>query len=121
MPNKGPRKAQSRYKAAQEKCATATAIRRHDRACAQARGTLETSLLELVSTLHSRDRRQQRDISKRDLKAAVKHGKKTPGMVYPAAAVKTWKYEYDGIIFVTDEASKVEITCWVCDHQRLPQ
>eukprot|EP01079_Euglenida_sp_SAG-EU17-18_P000930 gene930-2580_t len=41
--------------------------------------TLQTSLVELVSTLHSRGRRRQRDITKRDLKAAVKHGAKAPG------------------------------------------
>jgi Alpha-kinase family/von Willebrand factor type A domain len=67
---------------------------------------MQTSLVSIISCSHGRLRREQRDISKRDLQAAILHG--TKSLVWD----KRWKFEYDGIIFITDEAMNREITSY---------
>ncbi len=44
---------------------------------------LPTSEIPLISSIHGETWRFQRNISKRDLKAAVKYGKKTKGIPHP--------------------------------------
>ena len=70
----------------------------------------ETSLITLITSEHGKMRREQRDISKRDLQKALKHGSREPN--YKAR----WKIEYDGIIFITDNSMRHEITMlhWTC-------
>jgi hypothetical protein len=67
---------------------------------------MQTSLISIISTTHGRLRREQRDIRKRDLQAAVNHG--TKSLVWNGR----WKFEYDGIIFITDKAMRREVTAY---------
>ena len=66
----------------------------------------QTSLISILSSEHGKLRREQRDIDKRDLQKALKHGTR----------VRTWgnrwKVEYDGIIFITDNTMRREITAF---------
>ena len=72
---------------------------------------LPTLDIPFISSLHGRDRRSQRDISKRDLQAAVKYGMKEAG--YPRKdGSLTWKYTYNNIVYITDATSTQEITSW---------
>ena len=62
-----------------------------------------TSLITILSSTHGRLRREQRDIDKRDLQTALKYG--TTMKVWK----NRWRIEYDGIVFITDEAMRREI------------
>jgi hypothetical protein len=66
----------------------------------------QTSLISILSCDHGRMRREQRDISKRDLQKALKYG--TPKRSWG----RRWKIEYDGIIFIADDARHREITAY---------
>ena len=73
---------------------------------------LETSALTLISTIHGRERRAQRAIDTRDLKAAVKYGVKTSTRSrYPPHAQR-WKYTFADVVYITDVTSKIEVTSW---------
>ena len=69
-----------------------------------------TSLVTVLSSAHGRKRREERDITKRDLKAAVKYGKKEPATM--GRGTDRWKYTFAGVVYITDSESKVEITSW---------
>jgi hypothetical protein len=66
----------------------------------------DTSLITILSSTHGKLRREQRDIDKRDLRKALKHG----------VIRRTWgdrrAIEYDGIIFITDASMRREITAF---------
>ena len=47
-----------------------------------------TSTIDFISSLHGKQRRRERDLSKRDLQAAVKHGIKEPNIK------GRWKYTF---------------------------
>jgi Mg-chelatase subunit ChlD len=66
----------------------------------------QTSLITILSCEHGRMRREQRDIDKRDLQKALKHGSRH------LSYEKRWKIEYDGIIFITDPNLRREITAY---------
>jgi hypothetical protein len=66
----------------------------------------DTSLITILSSTHGRIRREQRSIDKRDLQKAMKYGtclKNWKGR---------WKFEYDGITFITDPSKRQEITAF---------
>lgn len=65
----------------------------------QSKATAEYTVL---SSRHGRERREQRNISKHDLKTAVKHGLKLPGNPDPRSGEKRWKFVYQGLVYVTD-------------------
>ena len=67
---------------------------------------MDTSLITILSSDHGRLRREQRDIKKRDLKKALKYGK------YEKTWGTRWKVEYDGIVFITDNNRRKEVTCY---------
>ena len=69
-----------------------------------------TSAATLLSSEHSRQRRAERLISKRDLQAALKHGTATAS-VDPQGRLK-WRYTFADIVFIVDETRTREITCW---------
>jgi hypothetical protein len=64
----------------------------------------QTSLVTVLSWEHGRMRRDQRDIDKRDLQKALKHGVKSRDFG------GRFKCEYDGIVFITDSTFRQEIT-----------
>jgi len=65
-----------------------------------------TSLITILSSEHGRLRREQRDIDKRDLQKALKHGS------YTLSWGRRWKVEHDGIIFITDSTRTQEVTAF---------
>ena len=74
-----------------------------------------TSELELISSIHGNQRRAERSIEKRDLKAAFKYGTKEEQLrVLPnGTEVNRNKYTFADIVYITDETSRHEITSWV--------
>ena len=66
----------------------------------------DTSLITILSSHHGRLRREQRDIDKRDLQRALKHGTKQK------AWGQRWMVEYDGITFITDSTMRREVTAY---------
>lgn len=69
-------------------------------------GTKDTSLITILSSEHGRLRREQRDIDKRDLQKALKHGSRNK------AWNDRWRIEYDGITFITDPTMRREVTAY---------
>ena len=70
-----------------------------------------TENITVISHVHGRDRRQERNIDKKELQAAIKHGVKTaanPGR----DGSQRWCYTYNGIVYLSDATSKHEITSW---------
>jgi hypothetical protein len=59
-------------------------------------------------------RREQRDISKRDLQKAIKYGTRQSNWG------GRWKIEYDGIIFITNNSMRKEITAFPSPLQLAP-
>lgn len=73
--------------------------------------TLKTSCTDFISSVHGEQRRRERDISKRDLLAAVKYGsKKRVGN--PRGGELHWKYTFAEVVYITDATSTKEITSW---------
>lgn len=65
---------------------------------------LATELFTVISSVHGRKRRLERNITKSDLQNAVKYGIKEP------SCQGRWKYTYADVVYVTDPTSKIEIT-----------
>lgn len=65
-----------------------------------------TSVITILSSEHGRLRREQRDIDKRDLQKALKHGSRKK------AWSDRWIVEYDGITFVVDRLMRKEVTSY---------
>lgn len=76
---------------------------------------MRTSLIAVNSSTHGRERRNQRDITKRDLQAAVKYGKKEKGFPNPRTREPRWKYTYADIVYITDSTSTREVTSWATE------
>ncbi len=75
---------------------------------------LNTVDVTLISHTHGRQRRAERSIGRVDLQAAVKHGNceaASPGQ----RGEQRWRYEYNGVVYITDASSKHEITSWRLD------
>ena len=76
---------------------------------------LRTSEVPLQSSTHGQERRTQRNISKRDLQAAVKYGTKERGFPHPRTGELRWKYTFADVVYITDESSTIEVTSWVLE------
>ena len=72
----------------------------------------DTDLVTVLSSAHGRQRRSERLISKSDLQAAVKYGEKEASSRTATVAILRWKYTFRGIVYITDETSRREITSW---------
>lgn len=66
----------------------------------------QTSLITILSSEHGRMRRIQRDIDKRSLQKALKFGTRERSWG------RRWKIEYDGVIFITDNSLRREVTAF---------
>ena len=76
--------------------------------------SLRTEDVSLISHTHGRARRSERSVMRRELQAAIKHGMKeraNPG----CNGAPRWRYTYEGVVYITDETSRHEITCWRID------
>lgn len=77
---------------------------------------LPTSQIPFFSSVHGAERRTQRNISKFDLQAAIKHGTRKRGLTRPPHwkyPGQTWKYHYANITYVTTDDLQQEITSYV--------
>ena len=68
----------------------------------------------ILSTLHGRQRREERGISKAAFDAAVKYGEKIPNEIDPRTGERRWLFNFKagGISVVTDNSCSSEITSW---------
>jgi|AntAceMinimDraft_1070359.scaffolds.fasta_scaffold19652_2 hypothetical protein len=66
----------------------------------------DTSLITVLSSLHGRQRREERDISKHDLQAAVKYGVQEPSAEGEGRIKGRWKFTYNGVVYITDATTK---------------
>jgi hypothetical protein len=74
---------------------------------------LHTSEIVFNSSLHGRERREQRDISKRDLQSAVRYGKKE--VTFSWTGERRWKYTFGDVVYITDVTSSLEVTSWALE------
>ena len=76
---------------------------------------LHTSAIDLISSIHGHQRRVERAIDKRDLQAAIKHGKKELNIRHKPDGTLSyrWKYTFADVVYITDSSSTFEITSWV--------
>lgn len=77
---------------------------------------LSTQQVTLLSHTHGRDRRAERGIKKRELQAAVLHGSKERAGS-GRNNEKRWKFTYNGVVYITDEMMRHEITSWRVDEK----
>lgn len=73
-----------------------------------------TSEITILSNEHGRLRREQRDISKRDLQVALKRGERK--RCYKGR----WMITHDGLIFITNETMTSEITAYPAPYPFAP-
>ena len=59
----------------------------------------------MKETEHARQRREERGIDKKDLKAALKYGEELP-------CLYGRRFKYNGLIYIVDRRKKREITCY---------
>ena len=73
-----------------------------------------TATYTVHSTLHSRERMEQRSITKRDLQRAIKYAGHlaVPGKPSRLSGEPTLLIEYEGIVYCTDSTKKWAITAW---------
>ena len=76
---------------------------------------MKTEEMPFTSSLHGRQRRSQRDITKRDLQAAVKYGVKEAGHLDRKTGLQRWKYTFQDIVYITDKFSTTEVTSWALE------
>ena len=76
--------------------------------------SLRTEDVSLISHAHGRERRAERNILRRELQAAIKHGVKEKGNPGRDGSPR-WRYTYDGVVYITDETSRHEVTSWRVD------
>jgi len=78
--------------------------------------SLCTEDISLISHAHGRERRAERNILRRELQAAIKHGvveKGNPGR----DGSPRLRYTYDGVVYITDQTSRHEVTSWRVDGE----
>ena len=81
---------------------------------------LNTSDITLISHTHGRQRRAERGIDRNNLQAAVKHGRAERANPGPHGEQR-WRYTYQGVVYVTDETRRHEITSWREDGKDTPR
>lgn len=69
-----------------------------------------TSAATLLSCEHSRQRRAERLVSKRDLQAALKYGSRVASLNQRGELA--WKCTFADVVFIVDRTLTKEITCW---------
>jgi hypothetical protein len=84
--------------------------------------TVLSSTVSYIETEHARLRRKQRGIDKKDLKAARKYGKREQQFwgKNRTTAPNVFRYTYKDIVYVVDEASNKEVTCYAHPMKLVP-
>ena len=75
------------------------------------RDALSTHEISIISHTHGRQRREERNIKKEELQAAIKYGTRYRANPGPSGKPR-WRFEHDGVVYITDETFRQEITCW---------
>lgn len=75
------------------------------------RGHCPSSSVSFVETEHGRLRRRQRGIDKKDLQAAIRYGTRRGTHPRPNGD-RSGKYTYKGIVYILNEVTGEEITCY---------
>lgn len=75
---------------------------------------LRTEDVTLISHVHGRQRRSERNIQRRELQAAIKHGVRESANPGRDGSLR-WRYTYKGVVYITDETSRHEVTSWRID------
>eukprot|EP00798_Chlamydomonas_sp_ICE-L_P013595 gene13595-19468_t len=75
---------------------------------------LATSRISIVSHAHGREHRAERGIEKRELQEAVKYGRKERANPGRDGSTR-WRYTHKGVVYITDESSRHEVTSWRMD------
>jgi len=78
--------------------------------------SLRTVDVSLISHTHGRERRAERNVQRLELQAAVKHGLKERGNPGRDGSLR-WRYTHNGVVYITDETSRHEITSWRIDGE----
>lgn len=73
---------------------------------------LRTSSIELISSTHGRQRRLERDISKKDLQLAIKYGVIERQYGSRVSEKNRYKITYNNIVYITDETMTREVTSY---------
>ena len=73
--------------------------------------SLRTSSIDFITSVHGEQRRRERNITKRDLQAAIKYGTKER-TVHPWTRERRWKYTYADVVYITDSTSTKEVTSY---------
>ena len=77
---------------------------------------LRTEDVTLISHAHGRQRRAERNIQRVKLQAGIKNGTKesaNPGR----DGSSRWRYAYNGVVYITDDSSRHEVTYWRIDGE----
>jgi hypothetical protein len=69
-----------------------------------------TEELTVLSTVHGRQRRELRDITKHDLRTVMKYGTKSKGNLVNGD--QRWRFEFMNTVYITDNSCRKEITCY---------
>jgi hypothetical protein len=78
--------------------------------------TSRTSCIELISSTHCEQRKREREISKPDLQAALKYGKKVK--TGSRNGKKRLKFTYNNIAYITEDDGVTSVTCFA--EEQLP-
>lgn len=76
----------------------------------------DTPNVSLISHTHGRRRREERGILRQELQSAVKNGRKERANPSRAGEAR-WRYTHAGVVYITDETSRHEITSWRIDDK----
>lgn len=82
---------------------------------------MPTSAISLVSCAHGRQRRAERHIDRRDLQSAIKHGTRSPARPCGRTGLPRWRFEYDGVVYITDNTCRREITSYRVGPPRITE
>lgn len=74
-----------------------------------------TSQVDFFPSLHGQERRQQRNISKKDLQTVIKYGTRKRTHPCPRTGAFRWKYTHGDLVYITDEAGAQEVTSWATE------
>ena len=68
---------------------------------------LTTSDVPFLSSIHGRQRREERDIDQHDLQAAVMHGRREDASrVVRGRKVQRWKYTFANIVYIITSSTR---------------
>ena len=76
---------------------------------------LTTDDVSIISHTHGRERRAERSIQRRELQAAIKHGRRERANPGRDGSTR-WRFTHNGVVYITDESGRHEVTSWRIDN-----